>query len=104
MKTATIEIPKKEAKRLQTILNRDSCDPNYPEDRVIIIFTAEFDNGYQADIKVCNSDERFSPFVDPVLFDDEGSEIVIGEVDSLLLGEYLFDYEDETYQVLVKAI
>ena len=109
----TLHIPKEEVEKYQKILNRKSCDPDYPEDSVIKTFTTTFSNGYQVDIKVCNSyndnqyEEKSSPFVDPVLFEPavEGCsrEVVIGEVSDTLLGEYIFwdDSHNDTYTVLV---
>lgn len=50
--------------------------------------TVEFPNGMQADIKCCNGD---TPYVDPVLFDANGTELQTLDVEDDFLGEYWFE-------------
>jgi hypothetical protein len=104
MKTATIQIPKAEAKHFEKILKMNSYYPDTPKDGIISTFTTTFDNGYEVDIKICNGDSQGGPYIDPVLFDKDGIELCVIEVEDTLLGEYLFYYDDETYQVLVEAV
>ena len=75
----------------------------------IHIFTAYFPNDYFADIKVVNGSRPFgdrkgsSPWIDCVLFDSNGGEVTcfIGDDDSLL-GEYLFEDDENSYCVVIE--
>jgi len=104
MKTQTIFVPKDEMDSMQRLL--DGKDREWGE-HTIQTYTANFGNGVEADIKVCGVQESIepndqpNPYVDPVLFDN-GSEVCVGEVGDELEGEYLFEYDNEEYQVLVK--
>lgn len=101
MKT-TIRIPKTEAKELQTLLSGNS--PCEKSGDTIQTFTGSFENGYEVDIKVCNCSDRFgAPWVDAVLFDNNGSEILCLDVRDTLLGEYIFNDGIEVYVVNVVA-
>lgn len=109
MKTRKIKISQDLAKFYEKVLSREDFDPDYKKDGVIDVVVAQFDNGFEADIKVCNTEDRGkddpeAPFVDPVLFDEDSQEICCIPAEDTLLGEYLFEYEDETYQVLVEAV
>ena len=94
---AVIHVEHELAARLQDILDKNSFDEESDRDGVIHTFTADFGNGWQADIKVCNSD---GPYVDPVLFLD-GYEMCVGEITNTLLGEYDFQVEDLQFKVYV---
>lgn len=100
--SVTINVPTKDAKEMQSILNRSSAIDTVKQGEVIKTFTAKFNNGYEADIKVVNGNEDSSPYVDPVLFNASGNEIAVGEVADSLLGEYIFDYDGQQYTVIVK--
>lgn len=89
MKT-TIRIPKTEAKQLQTLLSGNFPCENSGD--IIQTFTGKFENGFEVDIKVCNCDDRSgAPWIDAVLFDNNGCEIMCLDVRDTLLGEYIFD-------------
>lgn len=60
------------------ILERKSKLDDTKEDLVIETFTGTFPNQCQADIKVCNGNP---PYIDPVLFDENGIEISLLEPD-----------------------
>jgi len=101
MKT-TIRVPKSEAKELQALLSGNS--PCEKSGDTIQTFTGSFENGYEVDIKVCNCDDKFgAPWVDAVLFDNKGSEILCLDVRDTLLGEYIFNDGIEVYVVNVVA-
>lgn len=72
--------------------------PDFKDGAVISTLTATFENGYQADIKICNGD---TPYVDNVLFDGNGCEIDCPEISESLLGDYEFESEDDTFEVEV---
>ena len=97
--TSTIVIDKCELKEFNKILKRKTASPDYNRDGVIIAYTAKFRNGFEADIKVCNGD---GPYVDPVLFDERGHEVVVNDVAEQLQGKYIFEYDGVTYNVIVK--
>ena len=64
-------------------------------------FTAKFSDGLEADIKVVNANP---PYIDAVLFDQDGNELMCLDVcDGPVEGEYWFDFNDNTYIVLVEA-
>ena len=121
--TQTIEIPRAEAKEHQDFLDKsikqyqetDECDRT--ED-TIASYSARFDEqGIGVDIKVCGGQP---PFIDAVVF--EINEIPSDEVTGLgpnerwnemyalepisddLLGEYLFEVDNNKYTVLVKGV
>lgn len=102
---SVIYIDKEEAEKVQQILDTKGGSDDYGKDDVIAVFTAVFSNGCEADIKVCNTRETDSaPYVDPVLFDQDGSELCVIEVNDTLLGDYHFiDYDDNCYLVCVKT-
>jgi hypothetical protein len=95
VKRATIELPAHQLQSLQEFLDSPG------EDRVATLatFTADFGNGIEADIKVCQGDP---PFVDAVLFDN-GCEVCLREVSDRLEGEYLFDHAGQQYQVTITS-
>jgi len=99
----TIRVPKTAAKELQILLSGNSpCDKSGD---TIETFTGSFENGYEVDIKVCNCDDKFgAPWVDAVLFDNHGCEIMCLDVRDTLLGEYIFNDGIETYVVKVVAV
>ena len=69
-----------------------------PSSRDTLTVTAKFDNGYEADIKLVQDAD--SPYLDPVLFDENGFEVTCLQDDSYSLdGTYQFDVDDDTYIV-----
>ena len=89
-------LTKDQAKYCEMMLNRLDRDPESED--VPLTLTANFGNGIEADIKLCNGD---SPYVDAVLFDD-GSEVHVLEVSDTIEGEYCFSYNDDDYIVCVE--
>lgn len=71
--------------------------PDEPKD-VIQTFTCIFNDGFEADIKVCNGD---GPYVDSVLFDPDGTEVQVLDVGDQLDGVYQFEYGHKLYIVQV---
>lgn len=101
-KESTISISKKESTEIQKILSIESgCYKDCGEFETIETYTAKFDNGFEADIKVCNGD---TPYIDPVLFNEFGSEVCVLEVADELLGEYLFTDDEIEYLVNVVEV
>lgn len=98
--TATIEVNKEESEKMEQILaiEEGHC-PDYDRIATIKTYTAKFPNGFESDVKVCNGD---TPYVDAVLFDEDGVELCTEEVSETLLGEYAFTFEADSYEVTVK--
>lgn len=97
-----IQIDTEEAKYLQDLLDATDIDFNkkkIAEDSTIETFTANFSNGFFADIKVCSGQNNC--FVDPVLFTENGSQICVLEPEGELLGYYTFTVNDINYVVEV---
>lgn len=96
METRTVKISAEKNKELQNFLNSEGDGTT----NVIETITASFEDGIEADIKVCDGE---SPFVDPVLF-DKGNEICCLDVTDTLVGEYLFSaYMEKLYKVIVEV-
>lgn len=98
-KTATIKVPTLEADIIQRWLDSEKTIPDAGRCEVVTTYTAIFGGGIEADIKVCNSES--SPYIDAVLFED-GCEIALLDVSDILLGEYIFMVDEDTYTVLVE--
>ncbi len=97
--TQTIKITKDLADLLQKVLDwKDGIYPEWGKDEVHTL-TAKFPTGIEADIKVVNGD---SPYVDPVLFEKNGSELTVIEPTDTILGEYIFWDEKDNYIVKVE--
>lgn len=98
-KTETIKVPSTEADIIQRWLDSEKPISEAGRCEVVTTYTAKFGDGIEADIKVCNSES--SPYIDAVLFED-GFEIGLLDVSDVLLGEYIFIVDDNTYTVLVE--
>ena len=96
-KQRTIIIPEAEVEMMQAFLQ----GKGHGSDGTIKTYTADFGDGIEADIKVCDADRESTPFVDAVLF-DHGSQVDVLEVADDLIGEYIFTYNDYTYTVIVE--
>ena len=88
-KPVVVRIPKQEVEHLQKAIDGNSPYPGYGECDVIQTWTAAFPDGCQADIKVCNGDN--GPWIDPVLFDENGCEIQCLSPCYRLASDYCFD-------------
>ncbi|MDF2879679.1 MAG: hypothetical protein K0R54_236 [Clostridiaceae bacterium] len=97
IKQATITISQKEATEIQDILN--IAEGRYEESNDILkTYTVKFDNGFFADIKICNGD---TPYVDSLLFDKNGNQVCVLEISEEILGEYLFEHNGIEYMVIM---
>lgn len=91
--------------KLLSVSGNDSDDMvrelGYPCDSTISTFTAEFCNGYSADIKLCSGQSNF--FGDAILFNKHGSEVnVLDCFDDLNAGDEFTFYEGaDSYTVLI---
>lgn len=94
----TIKIPSSELKEMNQILSRTEKSPDYKDATTIKSYTANFGNGIEADIKVVNGD---GPYVDPVLFKDGYEVNTLQDPSECLDGEYIFEYKNVTYTVIV---
>ncbi len=66
-------------------------------------FTAKFDDGHEADVKVCVADDN-SLFIDAVLFNKDGGEVATCEPAFEVEGEcYFYEKDGTEYVVEIKA-
>ena len=94
---ATVGISAGELRRVKLLLSTTSRSPHHPD--VMFQTTAKFEDGKQADIKVVNGDP---PFVDPVLFDENGQEMAVVEPDGESFeGDYTWKVGGDLYVVHV---
>lgn len=100
---AVIFIEKRSARELQDLLDRVEInfhEEKIAEDALLAVFRAKFDNGYEADIKVCSGQNNC--FIDPILFDEEGRQACLIDAEFDLLGVYEFEAEGVIYKVELK--
>lgn len=93
-------IKEEKLKKLNYLLSLEEEDIErlgYDKDGIIEVFTACFSDGIQADIKVCSGTHNF--FIDPVLFNKNGGQMMVLDTEDDLLGEYVFKCEDAIYVV-----
>jgi len=101
----TITVPLEELQEINTILQRDSWDEDSGRHEIIYSLTAKFEDGNEVDIKVINSDdEEAGPWIDAVLFDENGSELSCMEPSfDELEGKYTFwPISGDEYIVIIK--
>ena len=65
-----------------------------------IIETADFGNGIEVDVKCCGADEE-TAWAEAVLFQN-GSECCYSEVEYEFFGDWIFEFEGNTYIVHVR--
>ena len=94
----TISIPQKEIDEMNRLLSLPTM-PDTGPDEVIKTYTAQFHDGIEIDIKVCNAEP---PFVDPVMFQD-GGQVSVMEVADEVDGEYTFDLDGDQFVVVIKG-
>jgi hypothetical protein len=99
--TCIIQIDKATLERYNAMLQEHTRVDTYGE--LINVWTANFGNGYEADIKIVNGESDCGPYVDPVLFLN-GNEVCCMEVSDCLDGEYIFEAHNKTFKVIVKGI
>ena len=66
-------------------------------------YTCKFPDGYFMDVKlvVCEED---SPYCEAVLFNPEGCQVAMTDVEEELLGEWSLEYNGTTYSVMLVAL
>lgn len=97
--TQTIKVSSDELKEMNSLLKQTERSPDYKDATTIKTYTAKFGNNIEADIKVVNGD---GPYVDPVLFDNGSEVCCLQDPSENLDGEYIFEYKNKTYTVLVQ--
>lgn len=95
----TLAIPKKMLDKINEYL-AGSCE--HLDEDTPIIFTAQFPNGYQMDIKCCGTQDPDDPaWTEAVLFDKQGYELACSEVYEEFEGLWELKYKGVTYAVNV---
>jgi hypothetical protein len=92
-------LTKRELKYIDDMLNSENIDFNdegIKEDEIIEAWTAQFEDGYEMDFKLCAG--QTNCFIDIVLFNDKGSEVDCDSPDSM--PDYCVLYDgDKEYRV-----
>lgn len=104
--TEFLAIDKKDIDLINSLLDKEAEEDGvekagYPTDSSLITFTAFFDNGYFADIKLCSGQTNF--FGDNILYDKEGYEVCVPDCfDSIADGDvFTFENGHDVYQVTI---
>jgi hypothetical protein len=71
------------------------------EDNTIIVATIKCSNGYEIDIKCCGCQEEAS-WTEAVLFNENGAELCCTECCDEILGEWILEYDDIIYSVIIE--
>ena len=97
--TVTLRLPLHQIREINEILSAGHEDEQSSSDAVIYCQTAKFDDGVEADIKICNGDP---PYVDAVLFFDGNEVCILDASFEHIEGEYHFKYDHQMYVVVVE--
>lgn len=102
-----VKIGKREADQINKHLHEEpTCADECLGEDIAIVNTATFDNGFEMDIKCCGvqyseDNESNTAWTEAVLFQN-GSERCYTEPSDEYLGEWILEYEDDEYVVLVE--
>lgn len=111
--TKTLEIPKAELEKWNSLLQRDDIDydkEGFGKYETVWCRTVKFDDGCEIDIKVCSdAPEDHDLWCEAVLFDSLGCQLDTTDACWDLGGEWnlsFIDKEDKTtrYNVIIKEI
>ena len=92
----TLRVPQATIDRMGEILEREELDRE-DQDQKFFSITAEFGDGFEADIEVCSG--QSNAFLNPVLFLN-GQEIAcIQDCSEHLDGEYCWSWKDQEFVV-----
>ena len=102
----TIIVSKSKSEFIDYLLSHEPiCEGECFGEDLIITETAQFPDGIEIDIKMCGVQfiEGASnlPWTEAVMFHN-GGEIQFTEPDDEFFGEYIFEYENKEYVVIVK--
>lgn len=101
MKRQSIIIPHKEIDLIQGWLDSGEPIPDAGPMETVKRYTADFGEGIEIDIKVCNCEDE-APYIDAVMFED-GFEVMCLDVGYKLLREYIFEAYHDIYVVDLKS-
>lgn len=97
MKKTVKYLNKKAVKKVNAVLRARKRVPSKKD--VLFSITARWPDGTQADIKLVNGDP---PYIDPVLFDEHGEEIALGEPEAKTIeGTYRWDADEDIYELKI---
>lgn len=99
MITKHIKISKTEANQVQEWILADKTIPDSNDQDIVKKWTTCFDGIFEADIKLVNT--LNGPYLDCILFKN-GHQVCVLEPQYLLLGEYPFEYNGETFTVVIE--
>ena len=103
-----IKISKEEAEQINKHLTVEpTCVEECLGEDIAIVYTAEFDNGFEMDVKCCGV--QYEPYnssntawTEAVLFED-GQEVCCSEVSDEFLGEWVLENDEDEYVVIVEV-
>lgn len=95
---AKLTLSPEDAAEANWLLALNTQSPRDGRDAVLMTFTVHFEDGCEADIKVCNGDT--GPWIDPVLFDANGCELCVLQEES---GEILGVYDFGSHRAVLEA-
>lgn len=84
----TIKIDKETLDYYNLLLELDKAVEKTGRDELICKWTAEWEDGLQVDLKIVNSED--GPYIDPVVFNQQGAQIDFMEQQFELEGDYTF--------------
>lgn len=94
-----LQIPPGEAREADNLLGMEKVVQDARKDGVLMTWTATFQDGCQADLKICNGDA--GPWAEAVLFDTDGHEIACSHVDTTIWGEWVLLTGNDGYLLQV---
>lgn len=97
--SATLAIPKAVAEQINGYLNA-TCEDEYQDEDCPIIYTVQFLDGRQMDIKCCGCQNE-SSWTEAVLFDANGNQLCYTEPDEEYVGIWTLEYDGIDYTALV---
>lgn len=96
----THELEKNTVEFFNKRLNEEKGFENYSENDQLDSFTVVLPNGYQVDFNLINGNQEVGSWLDVILFDENGYEIVALPVEHYEIeGEYNFEVDDKEYIV-----
>jgi hypothetical protein len=99
IKQAIIKLTVEEINEANKLISVHTLHRKYKDGSVIDSWTVYFEDGCQADIKLVQADSIC--YIDPVLFDENGCELIAGSPDKeSIIGEYYFGTD---YMVRIEA-
>lgn len=99
---STVHLKKDTYKYLKKCLNSTPDEMGEVKCETVASFTGKFDNGFEADVYFQASEDDF--YVDAVLYNLNGCELVTTEMCDEIEGDFVFEYEGDTFKLTVNIV